>query len=198
MLQLARQSLLGETGTATETATELRGIASHELFLQVFQLAHDEPLAGHNGVQKTVARVLQRFRWPSVTRDVAESCSACAARTAAERKPRAPLQERPRADRPFHALEMDIKSPLPTTSSSFQYIAFSRYAEMCLVLRQTAEEICVEVHRWSTRYGISITVHSDRSSCFTSRAFADFAASTALFIHCLHNTIINLTVWWRG
>ena len=137
-------------------------------------------------MQKTLARVLQRFWWPSVNRDVAQytqSCSACAARTSAGRKPRAPLQERPwpRADRPFHALEMDIKGPLPMTSSSFQYIfviqdAFSRYTEMCPLRRPTTEEVCVEVRRWNTRYGIPVTVHSDRGSCFTSRAFADFCS----------------------
>ena len=33
LLQLARQSLLGETGTAAETTTELRVFASHELEL---------------------------------------------------------------------------------------------------------------------------------------------------------------------
>ena len=176
------------------------------LIPQVLQLAHDELLAGHNGVQKTLARVLQRFWWPSVNRDVAQytqSCSACAARTSAGRKPRAPLQERPRADRPFHALEMDIKGPLPTTSSSFHYIfviqdAFSRYAEKCPLRRPTTEEVCVEVRRWITLYGLSVTVHSDRGSCFISRAFADFCASTALFIHCLHHTILKLTVRWRG
>ena len=53
---------------------------------------------------------------------LSQSCFVCAARTSAGRKPRALLHERPRADRPFHALEMDIKGPLPTTLSSFQYI----------------------------------------------------------------------------
>ena len=33
LLQLARQSLLRETGTAAETTTEFRGLASHELLL---------------------------------------------------------------------------------------------------------------------------------------------------------------------
>ena len=81
-------------------------------FPQSLQLADDEPLAGHNGVQKTLERVLQRFWWPAVNRDVAQytqSCTVCAARTSAGRNPRACLQERPRPDRPFCALEMDIK-----------------------------------------------------------------------------------------
>ena len=46
------------------------------------------------------------------------------------------------------------------------------------------EEVCVEIRRWITLYGISVTVHSDRGF---PRAFAGFLepCSTALFIHAL-------------
>ena len=39
----------------------------------VLQLAHTIPLAGHLGKDKTVQRILHRFYWPSVYKDVAES-----------------------------------------------------------------------------------------------------------------------------
>ena len=38
----------------------------------VLRLAHGIPLAGHLGRNKTAARILQRFYWPSVLQDVAE------------------------------------------------------------------------------------------------------------------------------
>jgi len=38
----------------------------------VIELAHSIPLAGHMGKNKTIGRILQRFYWPTVYKDVAE------------------------------------------------------------------------------------------------------------------------------
>ena len=43
----------------------------------VLQLAHDIPLASHMGKNKTAQRVLQRFYWPTLFKDVADHCKAC-------------------------------------------------------------------------------------------------------------------------
>ena len=43
----------------------------------VLRLAHEIPLAGHLGKKKTVERILQRFYWPTLYRDVAEWCRTC-------------------------------------------------------------------------------------------------------------------------
>ena len=43
----------------------------------VLELAHDIPMAGHLGRKKTVDRVLQRFYWPGVFRDVEDHCRTC-------------------------------------------------------------------------------------------------------------------------
>ena len=43
----------------------------------VLQLAHQIPLAGHLGRQKTAQRILQDFYWPSLFKDVADFCKSC-------------------------------------------------------------------------------------------------------------------------
>ena len=46
----------------------------------VLNLAHSVPTAGHLGKKKTVDRILQRFYWPGVYRDVTsygKSCAGC-------------------------------------------------------------------------------------------------------------------------
>ena len=46
----------------------------------VLKIAHDVPTAGHLGRKKTEARILRRFYWPGVFRDVktyVQSCEAC-------------------------------------------------------------------------------------------------------------------------
>ncbi|KAL5516201.1 hypothetical protein EMCRGX_G001479 [Ephydatia muelleri] len=44
----------------------------------VLNLAHSLPTAGHLGKKKTVDRILQRFYWPGVYRDVTSYCKSCA------------------------------------------------------------------------------------------------------------------------
>ena len=43
----------------------------------VLQLAHEVPLAAHLGKNKTVKRILSRFYWPTLYRDVEEFCKCC-------------------------------------------------------------------------------------------------------------------------
>ena len=74
---------------------------------------------------------------------------------------------------------MDIKGPLPKTDGGYQYIfviqdAFSRYAEMCAIRRQTADEVCEKLQEWIERYGIPTHFHSDNGPCFVSHVFKEF------------------------
>ena len=43
----------------------------------VIKLAHDIPMAGHLGRRKTIGRILQRFYWPGIYRDVHDHCRCC-------------------------------------------------------------------------------------------------------------------------
>ena len=42
----------------------------------VLQMAHAIPMAGHLGRKKTTERVLQRFFWPSASKDIRISASS--------------------------------------------------------------------------------------------------------------------------
>lgn len=43
----------------------------------VMWLAHDIPMSGHLGKKKTAKRVLQRFYWPGLYRDIQDYCQTC-------------------------------------------------------------------------------------------------------------------------
>ena len=47
-------------------------VISHKYRETVLSLAHDTPMAGHIGVNKTHHRVLQHFYWPGISKDVKE------------------------------------------------------------------------------------------------------------------------------
>ena len=43
----------------------------------VLQLAHEVPIAGHLGKHKTSKRILRRFYWPTLYKDVEDFCRSC-------------------------------------------------------------------------------------------------------------------------
>ena len=45
--------------------------------LRILDLCHKDPTSGHLGTKKTLARILQRFIWPGVSKDVYLLVSVC-------------------------------------------------------------------------------------------------------------------------
>jgi len=43
----------------------------------VLRVAHDVPMAGHMGINKTKNRLLQRYYWPGIFTDVDNYCRTC-------------------------------------------------------------------------------------------------------------------------
>ena len=63
--------------------------------ISVLKQLHDNPVGGHQGVSKTLAKVRERFYWIHCRRDVEEwcqRCDVCAARKGPRVKQRSPLQ----------------------------------------------------------------------------------------------------------
>ena len=48
-----------------------------EYWTTVLSMAHEIPSAGHLGKEKTRQRILQRFYWLSLYKDVEEFCQTC-------------------------------------------------------------------------------------------------------------------------
>ena len=47
--------------------------------VMLLKQAHEIPLTGHLGIQKTKARILSKFYWPGVFKEVADYCRTCTA-----------------------------------------------------------------------------------------------------------------------
>lgn len=82
----------------------------------VLQLSH-EGVAGHMGVRKTYDRILRKFYWPRIKRDVISyirSCHTCQMTGKPNQKiPLAPLQPIAAVTTPFEHLIIDCVGPLP-------------------------------------------------------------------------------------
>lgn len=90
----------------------------------VLQLAHMHLLGAHLGVEKTKERVLQRFFWPGVHKEVENYCRSCpdCQITAPKQTYRNPLIPLPIIETPFERVGMDIVGPLPKSARGHQYI----------------------------------------------------------------------------
>ena len=90
----------------------------------VLGLAHDIPLTGHLGMDKTARQILQRFYWPTLYKDVADFCHSCdpCQKTSQYKNKHSPLMPLLIIDTPFQRLAMDIVGPLPRSHQGNHYI----------------------------------------------------------------------------
>ena len=144
------------------------------------RLAHSIPLAGHLGKNKTTSRVLQRFYWPTVYRDVAKFCRSCAScqKETGRKAVRAPLVPLPITTQPFSRIAMDIVGPLPRSRRGNRYVLVvcdyaNRYPEAVALRSIDAETIAEELVTIFSRVGIPQEILTDQGANFTSHLLTE-------------------------
>jgi hypothetical protein len=77
---------------------------------------HDNPLAGHFGVRRTLKKIQRRYTWVGMRKDVTEYCKdclACRKSTPARHKPYGLLAPLSPPSRPWEEVTMDFITELP-------------------------------------------------------------------------------------
>ena len=147
----------------------------------VMKIAHDQPMAGHLGIEKTKDRVLASFYWPGIFRDIQDYCSQCdvcqktAKRRASEKNP---LITTPIIQEPFRKISMDIVGPLDRTKRGNKYILTvvdeaTRYPEAFPLKNIEAKTIADALIQLFSRVGVANTILTDQGSNFTSQLLKD-------------------------
>ena len=89
-------------------------------------LAHETPMSGHLGVNKTYHKILNHFYWPGLKSDVSQFCKSCHTCQMVGKPnqtiPKAHLQPIPAFDEPFSRIIIDCVGPLPKTKSGNEYL----------------------------------------------------------------------------
>ena len=141
----------------------------------VLRLAHDVPMAGHLGVTKTKDRVLQRYYWPGVFKDIADYCRTCEVcqRSQPRRPARAEMVPMPLITKPFQRIAMDLVGPLPRTQRGNRFILTicdyaTRYPEAIALPSTEAPRISKELVAVFARVGIPDEILSDQGTNFMS------------------------------
>ena len=146
----------------------------------VLKLAHDIPMAGHLGCKKTTDRILQRFYWPGVFRDVQDHCRNCTQcqKSSTRVVKKAPLVPLPIMDEPFRRIAMDIVGPLPRISSGKRYILVicdyaTRYPEAVALRTIDANAVAEELLEFFSRVGVPEEILTDQGANFTSQLLSE-------------------------
>ena len=141
----------------------------------VLRLAHDVPMAGHLGVTKTKDRVLRRYYWPGIFKDIADYCRTCEVcqRSQPRRPARAEMIPMPLITKPFQQIAMDLVGPLPRTQRGNRFILTicdyaTRYPEAIALPSTEAPHISKELVAVFARVGIPDEILSDQGTNFMS------------------------------
>ena len=147
---------------------------------EVISMAHDIPLAGHLGVNKTNERILAHFFWPGIRQTVAQHCKTChicqIVGKPNQKIQRAPLQPIPAFEEPFSKVIIDCVSPLPKTKSGNEYLltimcSTTRFPEAIPMRNIKAKKIVSHLIKFFTFVGLPKVIQSDLGSNFMSNIF---------------------------
>ena len=145
------------------------------------RMTHLAPWAGHFGRTKTVNRLLRRFFWPGIRKEVAELCKRCQTcqHTAKGIVPKAPLIPLPVFSQPFSRLAMDMVGPLLQTEEGHRYILTvcdygTRYPEAFPLKATTSKDVAEALVEMFSRVGLPDEILSDRGFNFCSELMEEF------------------------
>ncbi|XP_031756161.1 uncharacterized protein LOC116410219 [Xenopus tropicalis] len=144
---------------------------------QLLKVAHEVPLAGHLGVQKTKARLTHRFYWPNMGTDIANYCRSCLTCQRLGKSgdiAKAPLIPLPIIDEPFQRVAVDIVGPLAIPSSSGKRFILTvvdyatRYPEAVALSSIRADKVADALLSIFSRVGFPREMLTDHGTQFMS------------------------------
>ena len=145
----------------------------------VLELAHNIPMAGHQGHDKTRQRILRTF-WPSFFKDMEKYCKSChvCQKSSKQGVKPAPLVPLLFISEPFSRVAMDIVGPLPRSQAGNRYILVMcnyamRYSEAIALRTIDAKHVTEELIKFCARVGVPKEILTDQSSNFMSQRLAE-------------------------
>ena len=147
---------------------------------EILSMAHETPLAGHMGVNKTQQRILSHFYLPNLRKDVADFCRSCHVCQVVGKPnqtiPKAPLQPIPAMKEPFRHIIVDCDGPLLKMKSGKKYLlmimcASTRFPEAIPLRKIKARTIVKALTRFFSLVGLPNSIQSDQGSNFMAGIF---------------------------
>jgi len=146
----------------------------------ILQRCHDDPLAGHFGVERTRELISRKYFWPKLTDDIAayiRTCDICQRTRVHRHKPYGELQSLPEPLGPWQELSMDFIVKLPPSKNGEVYnsilMIVDRYTKLAkyfpVVEKITANQLAeLFSEKIVSVYGTPKGIVSNRGSLFIS------------------------------
>ena len=152
----------------------------------VIKMLHNDRTSGHLGTVRTRERVLERFFWPSVEKDVREHCETCI--QCQRRSQPTPLRQAgfrtEVCSRPFERVALDI-TEMPMSSKGNKYALvimdyFTKYVHIYPMSDQTAQTVSGCLLDTVLQEGVPERIHSDQGRQFESAVFKQLCAKLGI------------------
>ena len=156
---------------------------------EVMKLHHDDPLAGHYGVEKTLELLRRSWYWENMETDVrayCKECDVCQRVKAKRHMPYGLLSSLPQPERPWGEISMDFVTGLPPCKNpaggpDFDAIlvVVDRYSKMAryIACNKTVDSPELAKLMWENVFSLFGTpdgIVSDRGTVFTSHFWSAF------------------------
>ncbi|XP_033237657.1 uncharacterized protein [Drosophila pseudoobscura] len=150
------------------------------LVVDVLRNAHDNPLASHGGIHKTLERIRRYYYWPGLVADVKkyiQACDVCKTTKAPNTIQRPKIGIAPESQRFFQKLYVDFLGPYPRSRSGHIGIFivldhYSKYVFLKAVKKLTADVVVKYMQQdLFHAFGVPETIVSDNGTQFKSEAF---------------------------
>ena len=147
---------------------------------EILSIAHESPMSGHLGINKTYHKIINHFYWPGLKSDVSKYCKTCHTCQMVGKPnqtiPKAQLQTIPALDEPFSRIFIVCGGPLPRTKSGNEYLltimcTSTRFPEAIPLRNIKTKSIVKALIKFFTFVGLPKSVQSDQRSNFMSGIF---------------------------
>lgn len=139
---------------------------------QVLTMLYNDPISGHPGVNRTIAKVRQRFHWVEIKHDVLKFCQECIQCQSSNpsSSPKAPMKQCI-VGAHLERVGLDLEGPLIRTPRGKSYILviadyFTRWTEAFVLPNIEARRAKVFVFKFICRFGIPRQVHTGQGTQF--------------------------------
>jgi hypothetical protein len=151
--------------------------------------AHGPPLAGHWGVERTIARIQLSYFWPTMSQDVTKFVVNCVPCQKAGRPPRpAELTPWVQASAPNERIHIDLYGPLQG-DPVYKYVAamtcaFTKWTEVVPLINKEAPTVAKAVfEEWICRRGVMHLLVSDGGKEFANEILKELCKLMKLNKH---------------
>ena len=150
---------------------------------QILAESHGSLISGHDGVNKTLARIQQSYYWPYMAQNVEnhiKSCVKCLRRKPSTETP-ALTSTLPQCSSPNQRIHIDLFGPLKNSENNNNYImcmtdAFTKYIILAPIPNKEAITVAkVFFDKYICQFSVPVMVVSDQGKEFCNKLFTELS-----------------------